>query len=427
MINVILTILLYFSSILTSLWLLLQSIYYQKAKKQKTDDPILNSEEKRIDIIVAIKDENEEVIKNLVENLSELNYKNYKVIIVSDDNEEYFTKIVRYLGNIPNNFILIRRPSNEGRKAGALNFALNMSDAEMVAFLDADARVDKDFLKKLSSLNYDAVAFRIKIRDAVTHIQRAYKYATEFIMDSLFKARYNLGFLIFPNGSAFAIKRDLLTKLGGWKCGKITEDLELGIRLALNGIKIHYVNSIIVYSLAPYDLQDLYNQIRRWAYGSAELFLYSMRLFKLGAKGIEGFIYTQQWGIYPLYLFFLMLTLSLQFIIRINFIYILGSLIPVILSTIIYNIMLRAKGDYRAGIITILASMFGYIQGLFRMKFDWKVTPKKKLNSEENEVTSIKILGLVLALLSYINALFDSILSSLILLALAISFLLLQS
>ncbi|MEM4883911.1 MAG: glycosyltransferase family 2 protein, partial [Saccharolobus sp.] len=170
MINVILTILLYFSSILTSLWLLLQSIYYQKAKKQKTDDPILNSEEKRIDIIVAIKDENEEVIKNLVENLSELNYKNYKVIIVSDDNEEYFTKIVRYLGNIPNNFILIRRPSNEGRKAGALNFALNMSDAEMVAFLDADARVDKDFLKKLSSLNYDAVAFRIKIRDAVTHI-----------------------------------------------------------------------------------------------------------------------------------------------------------------------------------------------------------------------------------------------------------------
>ncbi|MEM3351132.1 MAG: glycosyltransferase family 2 protein, partial [Saccharolobus sp.] len=170
-----------------------------------------------------------------------------------------------------------------------------------------------------------------------------------------------------------------------------------------------------------------YNQIRRWAYGSAELLLYSMRLFKLGAKGIEGFIYTQQWGIYPLYLFFLMLALSLQFIIRINFIYILGSLMPVILSTIIYNIMLRAKGDYRAGIITIIASMFGYIQGLFRMKFNWKVTPKKKLNSEENEVPSIKILGLVLALLSYVNALFDSILSSLILLALAISFLLLQS
>ncbi|MEM0121982.1 MAG: glycosyltransferase family 2 protein [Saccharolobus sp.] len=427
MINVILTILLYFSSILTSLWLLLQSIYYQKAKKQKTDDPILNSEEKRIDIIVAIKDENEEVIKNLVENLSELDYKNYKVIIVSDDNEEYFTKIVRYLGNIPNNFILIRRPSNEGRKAGALNFALNMSNAEMVAFLDADARVDKDFLKKLSSLNYDAVAFRIKIRDAVTYIQRAYKCTTEFTMDSLFKARYNLGFLIFPNGSAFAIKRDLLTKLGGWKCGKISEDLELGIRLALNGIKIHYVNSVIVYSLAPYDLQDLYNQIRRWAYGSAELLLYSMRLFKLGTKGIEGFIYTQQWGIYPSYLFFLMLALSLQFIIRINFIYILGSLMPVILSTIIYNIMLRAKGDYRAGIITIIASMFGYIQGLFRMKFNWKVTPKKKLNSEENEVASIKILGLVLALLSYVNALFDSILSSLILLALSISFLLLQS
>ncbi|MEM0091065.1 MAG: glycosyltransferase family 2 protein [Saccharolobus sp.] len=427
MINVILTILLYFSSILTSLWLLLQSIYYQKAKKQKTDDPILNSEEKRIDIIVAIKDENEEVIKNLVENLSELDYKNYKVIIVSDDNEEYFTKIVRYLGNIPNNFILIRRPSNEGRKAGALNFALNMSNAEMVAFLDADARVDKDFLKKLSSLNYDAVAFRIKIRDPVTYIQRAYKYTTEFTMDSLFKARYNLGFLIFPNGSAFAIKRDLLTKLGGWKYGKITEDLELGLRLALNGIKIHYVNSVIVYSLAPYDLQDLYNQIRRWAYGSAELLLYSMRLFKLGTKGIEGFIYTQQWGIYPLYLFFLMLALSLQFIIRINFIYVLGSLMPVILSTIIYNIMLRAKGDYRAGIITIIASMFGYIQGLFRMKFNWKVTPKKKLNSEENEVPSIKILGLVLALLSYVNALFDSILSSLILLALSISFLLLQS
>ncbi len=239
-------------------------------------------------------------------------------------------------------------------------------------------------------------------------------------MNALFKAREKLGLIIFANGSAFAIRRDILRKVGGWKENSVAEDLELGIRLALNGIRVKYVDDIIVYTLAPYTLTDLYNQIKRWAYGSAELLAYSMRLLKLGVKGIEGFIYSQQWGIYPLYLLVFLIVISLQFILNVNYLYVFSSLVPILVSNGIYITLIKPKDDYRSGIVTIIASLIGYIQGALKVKFKWKVTPKNPIIKEEEEILSIRILGVILAIMAYVNSLFNNTLSSLLLILFSI-------
>ncbi|AAK42537.1 glycosyltransferase family 2 protein [Saccharolobus solfataricus] len=415
MIREIFEILLFISSFFTSLWILLQAFYYKVSNQNIIQFSTKNDKNsnKRIDIIVAIKDEDEKTIKELINNLSGLDYRFYKVIIVSDDTEETFKKIIESLDKLPDNFVIIRRPENKGRKAGALNFATNISDAEMLVYLDAEARVEKDFLRKISQLDYDAVAFRLKVRDVNTQVQKIYSYTNEFVMNALFKARDKLGLIIFANGSAFGIKRDILRKIGGWKENSVAEDLELGIRLALSNIKVKYVDDITVYTLAPYTHTDLYNQIKRWAYGSGELISYSMRLFKLGIRGIEGFIYSQQWGIYPLYLLLFLIIISIQFILNINYFYVFTSLIPILVSNGIYIALIKPKGDYKSGIVTLIASLIGYIQGIFKVRFKWKVTPKSLVGKEE-EILSIKILGIILAIMAYINSLFNNTISSLL-------------
>ncbi len=428
-VNEIIEILLYMSSFFTTLWIILQVLYY-KISTQYDSNKLENREDtnEKISIIVAIKDEDENTVKELIDNLSKLDYDNYDVIIVSDDNQDKFEKLCRKLDKIPNNFIIIRRENNQGRKAGALNYALKLANGDILVFLDSEARVDSDFLRKISAYStYDALSFRLRVREVSTVVQKIYANTTEFVMNTLFKARSALNLLIFPNGSAMAIRKSVLMNVKGWKEGKVTEDLELGIRLALNGVTFKYIDSIVVYTLAPYTLTDLYNQIKRWAYGSAELFFYSLKMFKLGVKGIEGFIYAQQWGIYPLFLLMFIVSLSSEFLLKINYLYIFASLIPILFSLLLYMSVIRVKGeikDYRPSLVTLLASIIGYIQGFLRIKFRWKVTPKEMSNSEDNYIISAKIVGLLLTSFSYLNAIYDKNISSIILLILGISFLL---
>ncbi|AOL17085.1 glycosyl transferase family 2 [Sulfolobus sp. A20] len=428
-VNEIIEILLYISSFFTASWIILQVFYYRISTKYDVSKLEKKEEgNEKISIIVAIKDEDENTVKGLIENLSKLDYDNYDVVVISDDNQDKFEKLCRKLDKIPNNFIMVRRENNQGRKAGALNYALKLAKGDVLVFLDSEARVDRDFLKKISAFSaYDALSFRLRIREVSTVVQKIYANTTEFVMNTLFKARSTLNLLIFPNGSAMAIKKSILIGVKGWKEGKVTEDLELGIRLALNGVTFKYIDSIVIYTLAPYTLTDLYNQIKRWAYGSAELFFYSLKLFKLGAKGVEGFIYAQQWGIYPLFLLMLIISLGNEFLLKINYLYVFACLIPILFSLSLYMSVIRVKGeikDYRPSLVTLLASMVGYIQGFLRIKFRWKVTPKEMDNSENNYIISAKITGLLLASLSYLNAIYDRDISSIILLILAVSFLL---
>ncbi len=78
------------SAILSSLWVLLQAFYFTRKEITCKHHEKGNSS---VSIIVAIKDEEPSVIKELIENLSSLNYENYEVIIISDDKEERFREL----------------------------------------------------------------------------------------------------------------------------------------------------------------------------------------------------------------------------------------------------------------------------------------------------------------------------------------------
>ena len=406
-------------TIIPVFWNFLQVYYFLKSNNIKlNNEHYKTNDHKSFSFIIAEKNEKEEIIDGLINNLLNLDYDDYEIIIVSDDSSEMFKKKYEKYKGIQK-VKAVNRINPKGKKAGALNYGVSLAKNEYLVFLDADARVDKDFLKRISEYDFEILALRLRIYNAQTQVQKYYKEFAEKVMDSLFKARYYLGLPIFPNGSALCIRKDTLIKLGGWKEDLITEDLELGIRLFIKGYKVKYANDIVVYSLAPFTLNDLYSQIERWAYGSAQLFLTSLGMLKKGIRGIEGFLYSQQWGIYGLFVFAISIFSALNFILKIpSFIYLLSILLYG-LSLSLYSMAYKTKvNDIRLPVVLLNASISGYIKGLFRLPFSWRVTPKTKEKGTEEE--KISFIVPVLLLFSFINLLKGQMLSSLVLLFIGI-------
>ena len=401
--------------IIPVIWNFLQTYYLLRSNNIKLKSETSSSEEhKSFSFIIAEKNEREETIDELINNLLSLDYDDYEIIIVSDDPPEIFKEKYKKYKNIER-IKIVNRINPKGRKAGALNYGVSLAKNEYLVFLDADGRVDKDFLRKISKLNFDILALRIRIYNAETQVQKYYKDFTEKVMDSLFKARYYLGLPIFPNGSALCIKKDVLIKLGEWKESLVTEDLELGIRAFLKGYKIKYADDIVVYSLAPFTLDDLYSQIERWSYGSAQLLFTSLKMLKKGIVGVEGLFYSQQWGIYGLFILALSIFSALNFILNIPAFIYLFAITLYALSLGLYSITYKAKvSDIKLPIVLLNASISGYIKGLLKLPFSWKVTPKVKEDKEEQEKTNL-IVPIIL-LFSFINLIEGQLFASLVLL-----------
>ncbi|AWR98826.1 glycosyltransferase [Metallosphaera hakonensis] len=369
------------SAILSSLWVLLQAFYFTRKEITCKHHEKGNSS---VSIIVAIKDEEPSVIKELIENLSSLNYENYEVIIISDDKEERFRELSTL--SRPPNFKLVRRDLPRGRKAGALNYGVSLAKGDILVFLDAEARVDPDFLVGVSHhlARSPALSLRLRVRDPKNKLQRLYSGITEFSMNSLFRGRYLKGLPVFPNGSAFAIRSKVLRDVGGWKEGIVAEDLEIGIRLYMEGVDVEYVDDVIVETLAPYSWKDLFIQLKRWAYGSGQLLPYSLQMAKKGLRGIEGAIYANQWGVYPVFLVVLLIAGLLSPLFFSSVYTWIGSLSLFLISTLVFSVRSNTKEyDIRIPTLMISAFIIGYISGLMKTGFNWKVTPKKEVSEDE--------------------------------------------
>lgn len=84
--------------------------------------------------------------------------------------------------------------------------------------------------------------------------------------------------LIFA-GTMGIVRRSLLDSCG-WDELCITEDAELGLRLAVDGYRAEFVNESFGHGLMPFDYESLKRQRHRWAFGGIQILLkYRWALF----------------------------------------------------------------------------------------------------------------------------------------------------
>ena len=174
----------------------------------------------------------------------------------------------------------LARPTHEHAKAGNLNHALAVVDAEIIAVLDADHVAVPDFLR--ATLGYFAdprVAVVQTPQDFynVTSFEHGAgeAYGEPFHEQTLFyrllqpgKNRWNAAFWCGTNA---LVRVAALREIGGAATDTITEDIHTTIRLHRRGWKTVYHNEVLARGLAADDAAQYQLQRNRWGTGAMQV------------------------------------------------------------------------------------------------------------------------------------------------------------
>jgi len=125
------------------------SYKFQKRKLQKYPQ-VINPDYKPF-VTVMIPAHNEEsVIGTTVQNILNMDYENFEVIVIDDRSSDNTAAVIKDLENrFDKVTALIRTPDAFPGKSAVLNDAFKIAKGEAVLVFDADATVDPDFLSKL--------------------------------------------------------------------------------------------------------------------------------------------------------------------------------------------------------------------------------------------------------------------------------------
>lgn len=204
----------------------------------------------------------------------------YEIIIGDDSNNEDVSKQIDSFATQHKDQIKVtRRGSNTGFKPGNLNNMLKYSRGDIITILDSDFLPEPHFLKHLvapfqKDENIGAVQARWKFinqhQNLITILGSVIGLTFHHIYLPFMK---KVGKVSFLCGSAEAVRKELIVKLGGWQDGSLTEDIEFSMRLLNNGYDIIYLEDHECWCEVPHVAKDLYRQQMRWAFGVVSAFL----------------------------------------------------------------------------------------------------------------------------------------------------------
>jgi cellulose synthase/poly-beta-1,6-N-acetylglucosamine synthase-like glycosyltransferase len=173
---------------------------------------------------------------------------------------------------------VIRRPSRQGYKAGALAHGLGSARGEVVAVFDADFVPPREFLRRAVPLLMDRPR-NACLQGRWSHLNEPLSWLTRaqaLAIDGHFAVEqggrsWNGLFMNF-NGTAGLWRRAAIEDpaVGGWTSDTITEDLDLSYRAQLAGWRIEYCMDLACPSELPETVSALKTQQYRWAKGTIQ-------------------------------------------------------------------------------------------------------------------------------------------------------------
>lgn len=181
-------------------------------------------------------------------------------------------------------------------KPRALNFALDFAEGEIVGILDAEDRPAPDQLRRVAgALNaappeVACVQCQLAYYNATENwITRCFQIEYAIWFDVLLRGFQRLGLPIPLGGTSVYFRRPALERLGGWDAHNVTEDADLGMRLARRGLRCAVIDSVTLEE-ANCRAGPWIRQRSRWLKGYLLTWLSHMRApvrlwRELGAKG----------------------------------------------------------------------------------------------------------------------------------------------
>lgn len=194
-----------------------------------------------------------------------------KFVVEADDSRTFAALAAAAAG--PEYEIIVAPPGAPRTKPRALNIALPFARGELLCIYDAEDRPEPD------QLRHAAARFaRADTRLACLQARLAVDNAHENAIAGLFAIDYaalfevanpgiaSLGLPMMLGGTSNHFRTRILRDLGGWDAWNVTEDADLGLRLARCGLRVETLASR-TYEEAPVTLRALMNQRVRWMKG----------------------------------------------------------------------------------------------------------------------------------------------------------------
>jgi cellulose synthase/poly-beta-1,6-N-acetylglucosamine synthase-like glycosyltransferase len=196
----------------------------------------------------------------------------------TDGTRELVDRVADELRSAGHDVQVVRRPTREHFKAGALSHGLRHARGELIAIFDADFVPPPDFLRRMVPLiasHPDAGC----VQGRWGHLNASETWFTDAQsvgIDGHFgieqPGRAWSGLLLNFNGTAGIWRREAIEdrRVGGWQGDTITEDLDLSYRAQIAGWKMLYCPDVVAPAEIPADVSALKVQQTRWATGQIQ-------------------------------------------------------------------------------------------------------------------------------------------------------------
>ena len=251
-------------------------------------------------VLLPCRNEGEKVIKELVKNIDAIDYPKDKmdVVLLVDSDDDYLGSISNM--NLPSHFrILSASPDFPFTKPKVCNLGLYGTDAELVVVYDAEDKPDPLQLRKV------VTEFKNKEVEAV-QCRLHYKNKNNNLLTRFFNLEYLAWFSltikgleniqgakpVIPfGGTSQHLRVESLKNIGGWSAYNVTEDADLGVRMARLGMKIVVIDSVTE-EIAVSNLWIWIKQRTRWNLGFLVTYSVHTRNVRKLIKdvGVWGFI-----------------------------------------------------------------------------------------------------------------------------------------
>ncbi|HEY2333145.1 MAG TPA: glycosyltransferase [Acidimicrobiales bacterium] len=172
----------------------------------------------------------------------------------------------------------LTREDRSHAKAGNLNHALGVIDADIVGVVDADHVVTEDFLRHtLGYFDDPGVAVVQTPQSFYNHDSFEHEDAARrpFSEQDVFyrvilpaKNRWKAGFWC---GTGALVRTEALRSVGGVATESVTEDIQTSIRMQRAGWRMIVHNEVLAHGLAATDAQQYWLQRYRWSQGAMQV------------------------------------------------------------------------------------------------------------------------------------------------------------